>query len=273
MTSDITEISSALYEEFWEVNFTSDLCAHFLSKLKHCNIRILSHATSCSFKIEEPNAITDNDLLCLPEAGLSIDFKQTSNIFLQANLLSEDRLDLVFTSRDRHEQLTIEVPKSEEQSLIFLTKELIKSHDQLPKKATFTKKQRRLCPCCKEKQEKTKSRISCHPLYHIISFACFLNQDVFLEMHGCMASCSRTFLPERECHPQGVISLASTDSIVAIDLAEVFQSIGRIKNIEGEESSIFQCYNSHGNLLLSLIQHNRKLFEAWSQIKEETQGD
>ncbi len=273
MASDINKISSALYGEFWEVNLTSDLCAHFLSELKQCNIRFLSHATSCSFKIEEPKAIISNDLLCLPEAGLSIDFKQIANVCLQTNLLSEDRLDLVFTARDRHEQLTIEIPKSEEQSLIFLTKQLIKSHEQLPKKATFTKNQRRLCPCCKEKQEKTKSRISCHPLYHIISFACFLNQDVCLEMHGGMASCSRTFLPERECHPQGVISLAATDSIVAIDLAEVFQSIGCVKNFESEESTIFQCYNSHGNLLLSLIQQNRKLFEAWSQIKEETPGD
>jgi hypothetical protein len=270
--SESDRIFSAIRNEFWELNLTPDICAALLSKLDHCKVRILTQEISCNFKIEEPQAIIENNFLCLPGAGLNIDFRKTANAILREDHLSGGQLELVLTSIDRNEQLTIEIPQSGKNPLSILTKELIKTHDSLPRAATFAAQQRHLCPCCIKRREKTRSRISSHPLYHIISFACLLNEEVCLDLHGCMTTCSRTFLPVRECHPEGIISLASMDAVIAIDLGEVFQSIGQLTDFEGEKSTIFQCYNSHGRLLLSLIQQNRKLFEVWSQMTQEVHG-
>ncbi|MED5585716.1 MAG: hypothetical protein VYB61_05120 [Verrucomicrobiota bacterium] len=272
MPSESDRIFSAIRNEFWELNLSPGICAAFLSKLDYCQVKVQSQEISCRFKIEEPQAIIENNFLCLPGAGLSVDFRKTANVILREDHLSGDQLELVLTSRDRNEQLTIEIPQLGKKPLSILTKELIKTHGNLPKPATFTEEQRHLCPCCKKRREKTRSRISSHPLYHIISFACLINEEVCLDLHGCMTTCSRTFLPVRECHPEGIISLASGDAVIAIDLGEVFQSIGQLTDFEGEKSTIFQCYNSHGRLLLSLIQQNRKLFEVWSQMTQEVHG-
>ena len=273
MASALNAISSALGNEFWELNLTPQVCGTFLSQLDYCKVRLLSPAISCSFQIDEPKAITENEFLCLPGAGLNIDFRETANAFLLEAPLSESPIELVLTSRDRNEQLVIEIPQAEKNTLRLLTKELVKTHDVLPKSAILTDAKRHLCSCCKKRREETKSRISSHPLYHIISFACFLKQEVCLDFHGFMTSCSRTFLPARECHPEGIISLASLDSVIVVDLGEVFQSIGRLADFEGEKSTIFQCYNSHGKLLLSLTQQNRKLFEAWDHINHDAEDE
>ena len=53
-----------------------------------------------------------------------------------------------------------------------------------------------------------------------------------------------------------------------MNLGEIFNSIAYLNHFEGTESTIVQCYNSHGNKLLSLIQQNTELFDVWSLIAE-----
>ncbi|MCP4848576.1 MAG: hypothetical protein GY899_11585 [Verrucomicrobiaceae bacterium] len=271
MTSTANQITSALRDESWELDLTPELCGKFLSELNRCDITIINPEISCSFRVDEPKVIIDKSCLCLPESGLNIEFRNVLSALLSKDPLLPTKLNLVLTSLDRDEQLTIELPRPEEKAVGLLTKELIRTHDHLPASATMSDQHRSLCPCCTIKRDETRSRISSHPLYHIISFACFINQDIWLDFNRSMTSCSRAFSPTRECHPEGVISLTSPEGIMAIDLGEVFQCIAHLADFEGDESTIFQCYNSHGNLLFSLIQKNSKLFEVWNLMNQKSQ--
>lgn len=245
-----------------------ELCEEFFSALPHCGIRILNSEISCTFTTESPQVIIDNSCLCLPESGLNIEFQNVNSFFLQKDPNPSGNLRLILTSSDRNEQLTIEVPRSADKAIDILTNELIRTHESLPDSGKIKGTRPALCPCCRKKRENVRTDITSHPIYHIISFACFVDQQIWIDFNRSMLSCSRAFDPSKESHPEGIISMASSEAIISMNLGEIFNSIAYLNHFEGTESTIVQCYNSHGNKLLSLIQQNTELFDVWSLIAE-----
>ena len=122
------------------------------------------------------------------------------------------------------------------------------------------------CLSCRKKRENVRTDIASHPIYHILSFACFVDQQVWIDFNRKMLSFSRAFDPSKESHPEGIISMASSEAIISMDLGEIFNSIAYLNDFEGTESTIVQCYNSYGHKLLSLIQQNTELLDFWSLI-------
>ena len=245
-----------------------ELCGEFFSELTHCGIRILNSEISCTFKAESPQVIINNSCLCLPESGLYIEFQNVNSALLKKDPYSSENLCLVLTSGDRNEQITIEVPRSENKAIDLLTKKLIRTHECLPGSGKIKNTRPALCSCCSNKRENARTDITSHPIYHILSFACFVDQQIWIDFNRSMLSCSRNFAPSKECHPEGIISMASSEAIISMDIGEIFNSIAYLDNFDGNESTIVQCYNSHGHKLLSIIQQNTELFDVWSLISE-----
>ncbi|MBA72731.1 MAG: hypothetical protein CMO73_08670 [Verrucomicrobiales bacterium] len=271
MSQYANQIGSALSDECWELMLGPELCGKFLSELPHCRIRILNSEISCTFKAESPQVIINNSCLCLPESGLNIEFQNVNCALLKKDPYSSENLSLVLTSGDRKEQITIEVPRSENKAIDLLTKKLIRTHEYLPNSGKIKSSRPALCPCCSKKRENVRTDITSHPIYHILSFACFVDQQIWIDFNRSMLSCSRNFAPSKECHPEGIISMASSEAIISMDLGEIFNSIAYLNNFEGTESTIVHCYNSHGHKLLSIIQQNTELFDVWSLISEREQ--
>ncbi len=249
-----------------------NLCGEFLSALPHCRIRILNSEMSCAFQAESPQVIIDDSCLCLPGSGLNIEFQNVSSSYLKKDPNSSEDLRLILTSIDRNEQLTIEVPKSANKAIDILTNKLIRTHENLPDSGKIKTTHRALCPCCSKQLNNTRKDITSHPVYHILSFACFVDQKIWIDFNRSMLSCSRAFSPSKECHPEGIISMASSEGIISMDLGQIFNSIAYLDHFEGTESTIIQCYNSHGNKLLSIIQQNTELFDVWNLISERERG-
>ena len=245
-----------------------ELCGEFFSELNHCGIRIQNSEISCTFKAESPQVIINNSCLCLPESGLYIEFQNVNSALLKKDPYSSENLCLVLTSGDRNEQITIEVPRSENKAIDLLTKKLIRTHECLPGSGKIKNTRPALCSCCSNKRENARTDITSHPIYHILSFACFVDQQIWIDFNRSMLSCSRNFAPSKECHPEGIISMASSEAIISMDIGEIFNSIAYLDNFDGNESTIVQCYNSHGHKLLSIIQQNTELFDVWSLISE-----
>jgi hypothetical protein len=262
------QIRSALSDECWELMLEPELCGEFFSELNHCGIRILNSEISCTFKAESPQVIINNSCLCLPESGLYIEFQNVNSALLKKDPYSSENLCLVLTSGDRNEQITIEVPRSENKAIDLLTKKLIRTHECLPGSGKIKNTRPALCSCCSNKRENARTDITSHPIYHILSFACFVDQQIWIDFNRSMLSCSRNFAPSKECHPEGIISMASSEAIISMDIGEIFNSIAYLDNFDGNESTIVQCYNSHGHKLLSIIQQNTELFDVWSLISE-----
>ena len=83
-----------------------------------------------------------------------------------------------------------------------------------------------------------------------------------------MVSCTKAFSPSKECHPKGIVSFVGQNSVLALDLGEVFHSIAHGSSFEGEDSTVVQCYNSHGRPIFTLIQQNTELYDVWGLITE-----
>ena len=261
-------ISTILSGEFWELKSKPELYEEFLSDLQSCYVKIINSEISCSFNIEAPQAIIEEAQLCIPESGLNINFDEVGCCLLKSSECDSGKMQLVFTSKEKNEQIIFEIESKEENALKTLSKYLLKSHDHLPERGKVNDCRRALCPCCKEKRQNTRSDISSHPLYHIISFACFVDQPIWLSFNREMVSFTKAFSPSKECHPEGIVSFKGKDSVLALDVGEIFHCIAHGSSFEGENSTVVQCYNSHGKPLFRLIQQNTELYDVWGLITE-----
>ena len=275
MSQFANQIQSALSDECWELMLEPEICGEFFSALPHCGIRIHNSEISCAFTTESPQVIIDDSCLCLPGSGLNIEFQNVNSSFLRKDSNSSGNLVLILTSNDRNEQLTIEVPRSADQAIDILTKKLIRTHETLPDTGKIKITRPAPCLSCRKKRKNVRTDIASHPIYHILSFACFVDQQVWIDFNRKMLSFSRAFDPSKESHPEGIISMASSEAIISMDLGEIFNSIAYLNDFEGTESTIVQCYNSYGHKLLSLIQQNTELLDFWSLISatESHQGN
>lgn len=261
-------ITSIISGQFWELKSESEIYGDFLSVLESCSVKIINSEISCKFKIKSPQVIIDESYLAMPESGLNIDFDEIGCCHLKSDGLDSSKISLVFTSKERDEQLEIEFNSGQAIPLKILSKHLLKTHDQLPEHGKVNDCRRSLCLCCKEKRAHTRSDISTHPLYHVISFACFVDQPIWLTFKRKMVSCTKAFSPSKECHPKGIVSFEGQNSVLALDVGEVFHSIAHGSSFEGEDSTVVQCYNSHGRPIFTLIQQNTELYDVWGLITE-----
>ena len=214
-------ISSIVSGQFWELKSTAELYEKFLSGIQSCYVKIINSEISCSFNIESPQVIIEASYLCIPESGINLNFDEVGCCLLKSSECDSGKMQLVFTSKEKNEQLIFEIDSKEENALKTLSQYLLKSHDHLPERGKVNDCRRTLCPCCKEKRQNTRSDISSHPLYHIISFACFVDQPIWLTFKREMVSLTKAFSPSKECHPQGIVSFKGTDSVIALSLIHI----------------------------------------------------
>ena len=84
-----------------------------------------------------------------------------------------------------------------------------------------------------------------------------------------MISFTKSFPPNKESSPDGIVSLANSNCVIALDIAEVFNTISHESCFEGVSSTVVNCYNSHGEKLFNLIQQNTELYDMCSLDKNE----
>ena len=269
MHSSHHSLRDTLLDQYWELKLNPQIYADFFSELNEFQIKIIGSEIACMINDVSHQAIVDESFLCLPEIGLNINFDEIGNCILKLKQADTSRLQLIFTSKKRDEQMQIEFALNEETSLETLSKHLLKTQDCIPVPAQLNTKRRAVCPKCKERRDETRDNIASNRLYHIISFACFLDQEIWITYNNEMISFTKSFPPNKESSPDGIISLANSDCVIALDIAEVFNTISHESCFEGESSTVVNCYNSHGEKLFNLIQQNTELYDMCSLDKNE----
>ena len=266
--SSHNSLRDTLLGQYWELKLNSQIYADFFSELNEFQIKTISSEIACMINEISHQVIVDESSLCFPEIGLNINFDEMGSCILKMKSTDTSRLHLVFTSKKRDEQMQIEFAFNEETSLETLSKHLLKTQDYIPTAAQLRTKRRAICPKCKERRDKTRANISSNHFYHIISFACFLDQEIWITYNNEMISFTKSFPPNKESYAEGIISLANSDCVIALDIAEVFNTIAHESCFEGEASTVVNCYNSHGEKLFNLIQQNTELYDMCSVVEK-----
>ena len=264
MLSSNNLFCKVLSDQFWELKLLPEVYTSFFEELKHLQIKIISSEIACSIQLKSSQIILENSIISFPETGLNIDFNQVGICILKMKSTKKSLVNLVFTSLKRDEQIVIEFQLLNKSSLEALSSILYKIHDDLPSSGRLQTKRLTICPKCKIKRENTRSDISSSFLYHVISFACFLDQEIWISFGKGLISFTKSFPPKKEFYREGIISLINSDCVIALDISEVFHSIAQTSFFEGKDSTLVNCYNSHGLTLFNLIQQNTELYEMWN---------
>ena len=268
MHSSHHSLRDTLLGQYWELKLNPQIYAYFFSELNEFQIKIIGSEIACMINDVSHQIIVDESYLSFLEMGLNINFDEIGSCILKLKLSDTSRLHLIFTSKKRDEQMQIEFAFNEETPLETLSKHLLKTQDCIPSAAQLKTKRRAVCPKCKERRDETRANISSNRLYHIISFACFLDQEIWITYNNEMISFTKSFPPNKESYAEGIISLANSDCVIALDIAEVFNTIAHESCFEGEASTVVNCYNSHGEKLFNLIQQNTELYDMCSVVEK-----
>ena len=261
---EASRITEALSHEVWQLPSECSGVVEYLERLPFCWIRVINSEISYTWLSRSPMVLLQGSGLSFPELGLTVSNEQVESALVRRHPVHAGMIRLTLTSSCSSEQFVVDAPAWAEDSIAELAQRVVQIHPCAGAPDGIERIRRKLCACCRERRREVRLQGERHPLYHLLSFACFSEQGLRVDVEGDMFRFGTSLDPLKFELEEGRMVMRASRSVFSLDLSEVFRAVARMDVIDEGRSTVIDCYHSHGGRLLSVSQEGDEFFELWS---------
>ena len=213
-----------------------------------------------------PMVLLQGTDLSFPELGLTLSNEEVERVLVRRHPVHSGVISLLLVSSCQSEQFVVNAPVWAHDAIAELSRRVVQTCSREDVPGGIERTQRKLCACCSERRRKVQLQGEKHPLYHLLSFACFRDLGLHVDVEGNMFRFGTSLCPLKFEQQEGRMLMGASRSIFSLDLSEVFRVVARMDVIDRESFTIIDCYHSFGDRLLSVSQEEDGLFELWCSM-------